>query len=771
MNREEVLDYLKHRDMLHLSNVEYCELIWEANKHLYKERPVTINEFIDSTDFVKNKWNNVYPIWRETLNKLYPTPFTTPYNEVLVSAAAGAGKELSNDSGVLTPNGWVEIGNIKVGDIVCGTDGNTYIVEGVYPQGTKPIYNVCFSDGTVVKAGAEHLWTVQNYKDREKRSSHKGTRTRTLSTAELMRDIRVGKDNRLNYSIDYIKPCYFNSKEVKIDPYLLGMLIGDGSLFGRSIGFTNSEDDIIERVSEKLKVFKSYLTFKANFDYYIANSKVIRNALKEYNLHDKHSWEKHIPRDYLYNSVDVRLKLLQGLVDADGHVDGRVDSKRGHSGLTLEYSTSSEQLAIDVVELVRSLGGRATYTSRMGKYKKDDKRFETRTNYRVNVSFCNGVIPYSSKKHLTKYRPEYLRPLKKYITDIIPNGEAECTCIKVSAPNHLFITDGYNATHNTTTATIGTLYDMYRLACLKDPCKYYNLTAETMLIFAVFSATGSTASVNWQDITTGIEMCPWLNEKVIDRRGLEKKHGSLEPVEICKGLYIQTGSKFQHSMGKAIFDGLMDEAAFGGDNIKEAQKTYNELSSRMATRFRSYSKTGNLPGHLFLISSPKDSTDFMQYRIEKAKEAGARHTLILQNISSWDANPANDSDDKFTVFVGNEFKEPKIYEGEEQPSFDDIDYLIYPPISYLDNFKQDLLGSIMNYGGIATISDVGLFKSPSMVNGCMMLDNPFKSNIIQLPFDRYEKQLMDYIDIDYTESDCMRADCNFPDSAMHTVAD
>lgn len=318
-----------------------------------------------------------------------------------------------------------------------------------------------------------------------------------------------------------------------------------------------------------------------------------------------------------------------------------------------------------------------------------------------------------------------------------------------TAPYNEILISAAAGAGKTCSATISVLYDMYKLGCLKDACSFYNLSPGTMLIFAVFSATGSTAAVNWQDITTGIEMCPWLNEKVIDRRGLEKKSGSLVPVEILPGIYIQTGSKFQHSMGKAIFDGLMDEAAFGGENIKDAQKTYDELSSRMATRFRSYSKTGNLPGHLFLISSPKEAGDFMQYRIEKAESTGSKHTLVKKNVSSWDANPANDSDDKFTVFVGNEFKEPKIYENNEQPPFEDIDYLIYPPMSYYDNFKTDILGSIMNYGGVTTIADTGLFKSPTLVNDVMVLDNPFNMNIVKLPFDKDDKQLMDFMDMSY----------------------
>ena len=133
--------------------------------------------------------------------------------------------------------------------------------------------------------------------------------------------------------------------------------------------------------------------------------------------------------------------------------------------------------------------------------------------------------------------------------------------------------------------------------------------------------------------------------------------------------------------------------------------------------------------------------------------------LIKKNISSWDANPANDSDDKFTVFVGNEFKEPKIYEENESPSFEDIDYLIYPPISYYDNFKMDILGSIMNYGGVTTIADAGVFKSPSLVNESMVLTNPFNSNVIQLPFSKGDKHLMDFMDMSYF-NDIRHPECN-----------
>ena len=315
--------------------------------------------------------------------------------------------------------------------------------------------------------------------------------------------------------------------------------------------------------------------------------------------------------------------------------------------------------------------------------------------------------------------------------------------------NHLFVLGDFTVTHNTVTATISVLYDMYKLGCLKDPCSFYGLTPDTMIIMAIFSATGSTAAVNWNDITTGIESCPWMMDKIVDKRGLEKKYGSIVPVEILPGIFIQTGSKFQHSMGKAIFDGLMDEAAFGGSNSKDAQKSYNELSSRMKTRFGTFSESGSLPGHLFLISSPKEAGDFMQYRIEKAKEAGSKYTKILQNIATWDADPRKDSEDKFTVFIGNENKEPCIYEPEADVPIEELDYLIYPPMRYYEEFKKDLLISIMNYGGITTTSDMALFKSPTLLNDVFVLNNPFYKDVIELPFAKTDKQIMDFCDLEF----------------------
>ena len=106
-----------------LSNEELTELYWLLNKDQYKERPVTIQEFIQSDDFVHKKWPNIFPIWQEALADLYPNPFIAPYNEVLISAAAGSGKCLIEDTPILMYDQTVKmIQDIIPGDIVMGDD-------------------------------------------------------------------------------------------------------------------------------------------------------------------------------------------------------------------------------------------------------------------------------------------------------------------------------------------------------------------------------------------------------------------------------------------------------------------------------------------------------------------------------------------------------------------------------------------------------------------------------------------------------------------------
>jgi DNA helicase-2/ATP-dependent DNA helicase PcrA len=82
---------------------------------------------------------------------------------LFVSAAAGSGKALPNNTKVLIPHGYVRIDKLSVGDVICGADGGEQTVVGVFPQGQKPVWEIEFSDGVVSRCCPEHLWAYQTY--------------------------------------------------------------------------------------------------------------------------------------------------------------------------------------------------------------------------------------------------------------------------------------------------------------------------------------------------------------------------------------------------------------------------------------------------------------------------------------------------------------------------------------------------------------------------------------------------------------------------------
>ena len=127
-------------------------------------------------------------------------------------------------SGVLTPSGFRPIGNLRVGDLVIGSDGRPTPVIGVYPQGRKPVYRLRTQDGASTLCCAEHLWHVFTASDRRR-----GKPGRVLKTQEMLGRLRSFHQHRFELPV-LSAPAEFPAAEVPIDPYGLGLLLGDGSL-------------------------------------------------------------------------------------------------------------------------------------------------------------------------------------------------------------------------------------------------------------------------------------------------------------------------------------------------------------------------------------------------------------------------------------------------------------------------------------------------------------------------------------------------------------
>lgn len=327
-------------------------------------------------------------------------------------------------SKVLTPSGFVEIGSLKVGDAICGTGGTQQTVLGVYPKGKKQVFKVKFGDGREVECCEDHLWSVTTRDGAKK-----------LLTTRRLLDVGVRSENGDHISHKFFVPvdyADFNTQDLSLDPYLVGVLIGDGSLNGEDsteISLGLSKEHILEKIllPEGLALHTTFVEERNYFRVKIVGKtkegKTIRDFLKDIGLFRTLSATKHIPKQYLYSDKESRLSLLQGLCDTDGHVNNR--------GL-IEYSTISEQLHEDILELSRGLG-RSTYSYL--------RQRETGSSYSMNPIYRICEL----KGDMYGNKITAIEPTDKY---------EEMQCIKVSNEDNLYFTDDYILTHNTTTTAV-----------------------------------------------------------------------------------------------------------------------------------------------------------------------------------------------------------------------------------------------------------------------------------------------------------------------------
>lgn len=370
----------------------------------------------------------------------------------ICSMIMGSGKAQPLSAKILTPNGWTTMGKIKVGDLVIGSNGTSTEVLGVFPQGKKPIYQVTMNDGSTTQSCDEHLWNVNTAARK-----HQSLPSRVLSLREIRETLIDGSGNRQHF-IPMMKPVSFQKKELLVDPYLLGCLIGDGNLSTKNrIGFTSADEELVQALTALLPENVCFKKVKqSKYDYRIvAKTRGQRNTLvgliKQLNLSGKRSWEKTVPVDYLLSSIEDRVSLLQGLLDTDG----------GLSGGVIEYSSTSLELTNQVKELVMSLGGNARVTSRTTQYTYLDEKKNGRLSYRVFIRLPNEIKPFrlERKANLVPLRTKYFPSRSIEAIDYV--GEMDAQCISVAAQDHLYVTDDFIVTHNTITS-IATFAELLR---------------------------------------------------------------------------------------------------------------------------------------------------------------------------------------------------------------------------------------------------------------------------------------------------------------------
>jgi len=355
-------------------------------------------------------------------------------------------------SRVLTPTGWRPIGMLEPGDAVIGSDGRPTEVLGVFPQGRREVFRVTAQDGASTVCCGEHLWTVHTPEDR-----NRGNGPRTLETRVMVGRLRRSHQHR--YELPLLSaPALFSPRYVPMEPYALGLLLGDGCMTGKTTpAFATADPELAAALERELDGIQ--LVAKSSVDYqlrHVAGGRgglripnPVTVTLRDLQLCGARSHTKFVPREYLYNSPEARLGLLQGLLDTDG---GPV-LQEGRT-CRVQYCTTSAQLRDDVIFLTRSLGGVAYWRTRAAAGWKPGRArgrdVEHRQDaYVVDIRLPAGVPPFRLKRKADAYaKAGGGRPMR-YIESIEPVGVQDVVCIKVAAADSLYVTDDFLVTHNT----------------------------------------------------------------------------------------------------------------------------------------------------------------------------------------------------------------------------------------------------------------------------------------------------------------------------------
>lgn len=376
---------------------------------------------------------------------------------VVLTASRQCGKALALNTPIPTPTGWITMGELKDGDLVFDNYGNPTKVKKAWDiMYNRPCYKITFDDGEEIIADEGHLWFTQNKFERKKKS--KGSKK---TTKDIFESLFTGSSNEPNHRIQRsLKGVCYSPKDLPIDPYVLGLWLGDGASYDSRITVVNRDVNSLIEILKKRPQFDEINILEHKKRNSVLNilttqnreTKSLNSLLKNNNLIQN----KHIPNEYLFSSREQRLDLLCGLMDSDGYID-----KRGHG----YFYNSNLNLTKQVLELIKSLG-----------YK---------TTYKEKKIYCNGkecglcgivmftpiepVVKLPFKLNRIKIRPFDHESKNRvdwhYIKNIEPIDSVPVRCITVEAPDEMFLCGkSYIPTSNTTMMTIFAVW----MACFRS---------------------------------------------------------------------------------------------------------------------------------------------------------------------------------------------------------------------------------------------------------------------------------------------------------------
>jgi hypothetical protein len=517
---------------------------------------------------------NMWPFQERLVNNFHRNRFN------IAKMPRQVGKALALDTPIPTPEGWTTIGDIKVGDQILSPDGNSVSVTfKTETMINHQCYKIFFDNGEEIVADADHLWEVN--------SSYWRTGKKVINTDEIYSrylkktNNKRGKGVEGSLYIDLSKAINGKNQNLPIDPYLLGVWLGDGySADGRIIAHKDDYEFYKTKIDvEHERVENNCIRFKC---------RGLREKLKENNLLKN----KHIPQIYLRTSIEQRMELLRGLMDTDGSIT---------KNQSFEFYQKNYEFILQVVELLSSLGIKSRVSRRLiNQCWYHTVRFPSKENI-FNLPRKSELINFGGKGRPQNKR-HYIQKIEK--VDSVP-----VACIQVDSDDHLFLCGRtFIPTHNTTTVVSYLLH--------------YIVFNDNVNV-GILANKASTSREILSRLQLSYENLPkWMQQGIVSWN-----KGSLELENGSKIIAASTSASAVRGMSFNII--FLDEFAFVPNHIADDffASVYPTISSGKSTK-------------VIVVSTPKGMNHF--YRMWHDAERG-KNSFVATEVH-WSEVPGRDEE-------------------------------------------------------------------------------------------------------------------------------
>ena len=639
-------------------------------------------------------------------------PWDRLYDEAVLCEGIGSGKCHRKGTKILMKDGSLRnIEDILEGDMVMGPNSLSREVLSL-ARGRDSMYEIVPVKGEPFVVNKNHILSLKRTNKGRLNSHRKSGGSEDSQAGNI---INISLENYIAKS-DTFKRLHklwrtgveFQDKKVLLDPYFIGLWLGDGHKHTTAV--TTKDPEIVDYLYQfsegyGLSIFINQNKNKTCPSYVISGQRIRQNTVQKKLLKYNLIRNKHIPDDYKINSREVRLKVLAGLIDSDGSL----------CRSSMEFSNKNKRLCEDVLFLCRSLGFAAYLKERMTSCLGTDFK-----SYRVSISGDLEQIPV-----LLKRKKAGKRKQKKNV--LVTGFSVKRLGIEkyygfTLEKDGLYLLDDFTVTHNSFKTSIIATYFQHLFLCMYCPQAYFGIDKSSKIAIMNMSISEMNArKVIFSEITSKIDNCKWFQERPWDRADARV------PDPICKSelrfknntFIIPGSSSWRTAVGYNIAVGIMDEAGAmrKTDNSDQAEDIYLALQRRLGSRFES-------KGAIIIAGSPLYENDFLESKLKEGQNDPTSRVMARRR-NLWDSKYPDWDGDFFyidtvdRIFLDKEIDKNKLIIGKILKGIKDTDtenILKVPHVPFLfKSFRANVTKALRDFGGQPSASINSFFEAPKMI--------------------------------------------------------